>query len=405
MAFAVRAGATILVGENQRLYYEYMTIADNLLHGFGYSFDEWGRAPLQPTSFLPPLYVYWCAFWMWIFPDNFVPMYLGQAAIAASGCLPAYWVGRGMFGEQTGRLFAIAYAIYPELVYLHTRPVSEFLYVVLALWLLYLYCELSTKETDNREKTAIRLFIVGFVGGIAVLIKEATTVLLAAILAALFLKRRQIPLAYWRVVGITAAGLFAVLAPWIVRNYVVQGEFIPIRTGYGITSWLANHPGATGTDKALDGRYILDTMDRDYRAAIDARLPEDEQARDRVYISETRRFISEHPTEYLRLCIKRLQYFLWFDETHPIARSSMYRLSYIFLLLIAIPGVIWAIRRHRLDPILPLIGIGYVMLYVPVLVLPRYRIILVVLFLLMAAYTICTFREGWKRRYRNPTQY
>ncbi len=78
-AFAVRVIVSVLFGENNVPYYEYMTIADNLLHGRGYSFDEWGRAPLQPTSFLPPLYVYWCAVFMAWIGDNYLTMYIAQA--------------------------------------------------------------------------------------------------------------------------------------------------------------------------------------------------------------------------------------------------------------------------------------------------------------------------------------
>ena len=142
-AFAARVIISVIFGENNVMYYEYMTIADNLLHGRGYSFDEWGRAPLQPTSFLPPLYVYWCALFMAWLKGNYLPMYIGQALVAATGCVPAFLVGRAMSSARVGWIFAVAYAFFPEFAFLSSRPVSEFLYVVFVLWILYLYIRLT----------------------------------------------------------------------------------------------------------------------------------------------------------------------------------------------------------------------------------------------------------------------
>lgn len=393
-AFAARVAVTLLVGDNHRLYYEYMTIADHLLNGRGYVFDEWGRAPLQVTSFLPPLYVYWCALFMSWWPGNYLPMYIAQALVAASGCIPAYWVGRKMFSERVGIVFAIAYAFYPEFLYLHSRPVSEFLYVVLVLWLLVLYLRIR-EQGSNAKRIPWLAFAFGALGAAAVLVKEATATFLLAVVIALLVHERLRGIAWRRIIlPIAAAGLL-VMMPWMVRNYEVQGEFIPIRTGHGLTMWLANHHGATGTDKDYDGRYILQTMDRAYLAHVDSLLPADEQDRDRVYGREVAQFIRERPGEYLTLCLKRLTYFLWFDPTHPIARSRVYRLSYLFLLAFAVPGFILAYRRRLLDPIVPLIYGAYLLFYVPVIVLPRYRIIPVLMLLLLASYALERMRSRY----------
>jgi len=391
-AFAARVAVTLLVGDNHRLYYEYMTIADHLLNGRGYVFDEWGRAALQPTSFLPPLYVYWCALFMGWWPGTYLPMYIAQAFVAASGCIPAYGVGRKMFSERVGIVFAIAYAFYPEFLYLHSRPVSEFLYVVLALWLLVLYLRIR-EDGSNAKRMPWLALAFGALGAVSVLVKEATATLLLAVAVALLLQERLRVAAWRRIILPMAAGGLLVMLPWVVRNYVVQGEFIPIRTGHGLTMWLANHHGATGTDKDYDGRYILQTMDRAYLARVDSLLPADEQDRDRVYRREVAHFIRERPGEYLSLCVKRLTYFLWFDPTHPIARSKVYRFGYILLLAFAVPGFVLAYRRRVLDPIVPLVYLGYLAFYVPVIVLPRYRIIPVLMLLLLASYALERMRS------------
>jgi hypothetical protein len=96
--------------------------------------------------------------------------------------------------------------------------------------------------------------------------------------------------------------------------------------------------------------------------------------------------------------VKRLTYFLWFDPTHPIARSKVYRLSYLLLLAFAVPGLLMASHRRALDPIVPLVYLGYLAFYVPVIVLPRYRIVPVLLLLLMASYAFVSGFAWWQGR-------
>ena len=118
IAFAARAAVILGIGDNHRAYYEYMQIAQNLLDGKGYSWDEWGRALLQPTSFLPPVYVYWCAMFMSALSSDYTLMYILQAMIAASGCIPAFLIGKRMFSGTAGIIFAALYALYQEFVFL-----------------------------------------------------------------------------------------------------------------------------------------------------------------------------------------------------------------------------------------------------------------------------------------------
>ncbi len=393
LGLAARVAVSVVFGENSQPYYEYMTIAQNLLDGKGYSFDEWGRAPLQPSSFLPPMYVYWCALFMGLFPGQYLWMYLAQAFVQASGCIPAYLIGKKLFSQHAGIGFAVAFAFYPEFVFTHSRPVSEFMYLVSSLWMVALYLEI--RDYWDRRKSVVRESIVlGLLTGVSILTKEGALILAVSIGVAVLWKCRPRLRAIRRVLIPYSLAAAAVLSPWIIRNYVVQSEFIPVRTGYGLTFWLANHHGATGTDKTMSGEYVLAKMDSTYLARINDELPDDVQDRDRYYKQEGRRFISDYPAEYVSLCLKRLLYFVWFDPTHPIAKNLVYRASYVLLLLLAIPGMIWAWRNRKFDPAIALAMLGYLALYVPVIVLPRYRIISVLFLVMFAGVTLANL---WHR--------
>jgi 4-amino-4-deoxy-L-arabinose transferase-like glycosyltransferase len=392
VALALRVAAVLLASNLHEPYYEYMEIARNLLDGKGYSWSDGGYYPLQPTSFLPPLYVYWCALFMGLWPGNFLLLYLAQAVVASTGVIPAFLVGRRLFNERTGWIFAAAYALYPEMAFLSSRPVTEFMYVVLALWIFHFYLRIK----DSKQPDDLRLSVIlGLLMGGSVLIKEGTIVLTGAVSLALLLSSRE----HWntlkrRVLPMIAVMLL-IMSPWVIRNAVVQGRFIPLRTGYGITLWVANHPGAYGSTWNPDGTKVISSLPADYQAYLDKNLPKGEEERDAFFKREAIQFISQHPAQYLQLCLRRLGFYIWLDATHPLAQNPIYRISYIVLLVFAIPGIYWSIRRKAMDPIIPLTYLGYLVLYVPVLVLPRYRIVPVLLLVLLASYAISSGLAKW----------
>lgn len=397
IALVLRVSATLISDRNHEIYHEYMVIAQNLLDGKGYSWDEWGRAPLQPTSFLPPLYVYWCALFQSFLDQNYTLMYLAQALVSALGVFLAFALGKKMFNRETGIIFALFYSIYPEFAVYHTRPITEFLYLPLTMVLILGYLDLKDKPFDRSGMNAALLW--GFLCGVTVLVKESAVLLIAALGLALLWSRRD---SWMKVIthfgAPSVVALLLVMSPWIVRNYIVQGELVVIRTGFGVTAWIANHPGSTGTDKRLDGSYVLATQDSEYVAYMNKILPPDEQDRDKIYLAEAKEFATENPSEYLRLTLLRLRYFILFDETHPFAKNIIYRIGWILLLFGGILGGILAWRRGLIDPSILLSILLLMLLYVPVLILPRYRMIPALWLLLLASYQVSNLSKGKLQR-------
>ncbi|MDD5089251.1 MAG: hypothetical protein PHI18_10720, partial [bacterium] len=117
---------------------------------------------------------------------------------------------------------------------------------------------------------------------------------------------------------------------------------------------------------------------------------------DRFMMQEALRYIREHPRHYLQLTWRRLGYYVWFVPYHALAQNIVYRLSWIAVLVLGGIGLIRAIRRRVLDPAIPATFLAFLLLYVPIIVLPRYRIISVVLMLLLAAYSMSEISNRWR---------
>lgn len=376
----------MLVFSDLERVFEYQLIADHLLNGKGMSWNEWGRFPLQPTSLFVPLYVYWCAFFQWLFGDNTQLMYIAQCLVAASGVYPIFQLTAAWWNRNVGTLTAIGYAMYPEMVFLPQRAVPEFAYVVLVLWMLLAYSKLRLAKVG--QVSYAQVIGLAAVSAVAILTKEGAVVVAMAIGVMLIMRLRPITAVFGRIILpllMTGAILFT---PWWIRNYNVQDELIVVRTGMGMNLFMGNHDKASGTDKTMDGDYQLNIRWREFDENKSGVIPNDEQDRDRFYAETAKTWIKSHPTLYLDLCLKRLKYYLWFDPTHYLATNAVYRMSYIMLLFLALPGFFILLKRNELDGAVILSILGFLALYVPTIVLPRYRIILVLFLIIFAAYFV-----------------
>jgi hypothetical protein len=106
------------------------------------------------------------------------------------------------------------------------------------------------------------------------------------------------------------------------------------------------------------------------------------------YKAEALRHMREDPGHVAQVWWTKLVAFFWFDPYHELAKQPTYRWGYILLLLTGIPGIVLAIRRGRFDPIFPLTLLGLLLTYIPTVMLPRYRILYVVMLLMLAAFWI-----------------
>ncbi len=182
-----------------------------------------------------------------------------------------------------------------------------------------------------------------------------------------------------RLLAVIAMVALAGVSPWLVRNALVHGEFVAVKSTFGYAFWQGNCALSAGTDKvvrssvervlgqnknALDWKglnrtlwaarheagYIDDialTKD-DYRFLGSISEPERSRVLFRRALSELR----ADPSRYGWLCLLRLRYFVLFDETNPKSRVLAYRVPHLGLTLFGGLGILLAGSRfwRRLLP-------------------------------------------------------
>ncbi len=152
----------------------------------------------------------------------------------------------------------------------------------------------------------------------------------------------------------------------------MHGQFVFIKSTFGYAFWQGNNAASWGTDKLPQPAAEAIRNDHDGTLAgmnqalwnarhktlyIDDVLltPADyaqlktlsEPARSEMLFARAMVDVRRDPTGYLVRCLRRLRYFLLFDETNPKAANNLYRASTIVWLILSLIGAIGCGRRWK----------------------------------------------------------
>lgn len=204
--------------------------------------------------------------------DAFLPVRLVLAGVGTAGCGAVYLLGRALDSERTGLMAAALATFWPVLIGFSVLVLSETFFALMLTLSLAAMAKLvrATGEAGSRK--------VVWGGAVGISIVLASYVRPTWLPAAV-----GFPIVYWLWAGRTkaaaAAGLAVVLTaaatltPWVIRNHVVTGRFVPTTLWVGPSLYDGLNPGATGEsdmrffdEENLLGRMSEYDMDREYRS-------------------------------------------------------------------------------------------------------------------------------------------
>jgi hypothetical protein len=375
LGFRVWVVLALRTEHTRPLGFEHARIAENLLAGRGFSIEFLGQE--GPTSQQAPFYplllagVYAC-FGVGT-PQSLLCVELIQCVAGTALVLAVVWLGWSLVPDRrlVGWLAGLGAAVVPTHLYMVTH-------LQVALWAaLLLTLLLAVVVSPRWQGRWAGALLAGLLAGLVLLVEPILALTLPICATAFWLAephkgvRLLQPAAVGRVIAM--AGVAAlVIMPWTVRNWLVHGQPVFIKSTFGYAFWQGNNPQSWGTDKipkpsaetirlAHDG--TLRGMDhalweaRHETLYIDDVLLKPGGYREFAGLSEPQRsarlgreawqFIVQHPARYGKLCLQRLRYFLLFDETNPKAANRLYRVSTVAWLVLAFIGLIVSSPRWR----------------------------------------------------------
>ena len=266
-------------------------------HGFGNVFSDSG-----PTAVLPPVYAYLLAGIFGVFGDHTATSVITSLAInsifSAATCLPVYLLARQAFGDRVAKWACWGWALYPYGIYYGADWAWSTCLVTLELAWLFLWAWRLENSTRTRDWLLFGLF-----GGFAAL-TEPVVLAVVPLLAlwTLYLRHRQSR--PWKAPWLAGAlGALVIISPWIIRNYEVFHELIPIRGGFGLELYIGNN--------GYSARWVNSALHPNHN---DQELAEYERVGEAAYMhhkaEQAKAFISSHPGWYAWMTLRRVLY-MW----------------------------------------------------------------------------------------------
>lgn len=235
---AASAGTGLEIVDEQH----YHQLATSLARGEGFA---WG--PSQPTSIRPPLYpMVVAAVWRVVGTDSVQAVRVTQVGFSLVAVWLLFLLGTQLFDRATATLAALAFALYPSLLFSGVLMLTEVLFIALLLAALNLCVVLL-----NRPAWWAALG-TGAAVGLAALTRSVLwpfpLVLVVFLGVALRLPIRD----RVKLCGLVLLGFALVVAPWSARNTRLQGTFTVVDTMGGLNLLMGNYE-YTPEDRMWDG--------------------------------------------------------------------------------------------------------------------------------------------------------
>lgn len=216
--------------------------------------------------FHPPGYPFFLAAVYWLTDGSYLAARVVQMALGLVNCLLAYLLGRRVFEQRVGLLFALFMPVYWVFIFFEGELLSPVLLITQGLLLLYLLIRWTDRPTLAWVGTA------GVVFGLYALTRANVLLFGPVVIAwAFWLSHHGDGIRpFLRMAGGFCLGAVLTIAPATIRNYIVSGELVLITTNGGISLYVGNNETSTGTYSAIPSLHGLRIENEYYPCVIES---------------------------------------------------------------------------------------------------------------------------------------
>jgi 4-amino-4-deoxy-L-arabinose transferase-like glycosyltransferase len=353
-------------------------ISRSLAEGRGFGSPFGGET--GPTAWIAPLYpslqaLVFKVFGIQSLSSAFVMRFL-NCLTAPAMCILLYRIASRMWSERIGMVAALVWAFFPNSVWYDTCILWD---TILTTCVFFTLVDLATAEPQGRS-VDLRL---GLLAGVLALLNPAMLTGVAACLLWRWSRTNDRRLRSMAWTGVLA---LAIVTPWTVRNYLVFGKPVFIRSNFGHELYKGSNLGATGQNNTgLNPAANLSEFNR-YVALGEV-----------GYVTsngnEAKRLIRKYPAWFFKLTRRRVDAF-WNGPTDVTsmfefndAHLAFKKFFYAFVSFAGLGGILVALlRRERFAALFAGIILLYPMIYYITFPNVRYRLPLEPILLMYGLY-------------------
>ncbi|MEK6758607.1 MAG: glycosyltransferase family 39 protein [Deltaproteobacteria bacterium] len=357
---------------------------------------------------MTPLYAYMLGFFYKFISTDIFTLKVAQSVAGSISAVMIFFLAGRVF-----KSFAIAVvaggmaAMYAPFVHYDNMVMKSFLTVFFSVAsLIFLY------RGEERGSLLDALFAGASIGLLA-LVRENAILLIAGVVIWFIFRFPAREAA--KSSGVFLAGFFLVMSPVAIRNYVVSGDIVLNTAGGGEVFYIGNNPEADGTYKAPPFLKTLHPFKeheefRSEAQRLTGRVLTRKESSD-FWFGQGLDFIKANPGQFTWLVYRKFVMFWNFYERpdnlnfyfmKTLASSLNYGITYGVLAPLGILGIFLSLRDWRKNSLLYIFLLTYLASMLLVFNFARFRIPIVPVIMLWAAFSLVWFYHkaavrDWKK--------
>ena len=353
-----------------------------------------GHIIRKEAFFMGPLYPYFMAFVYSVFGKSLLLKGLIQIAGGSLTVVLTYLIGSRVFRPSVGMLGALMLALYGTATFYEGQMLMMWLGTLLNMLLLFVLLRASASP----RRDTLRFALAGALLGLSALARVNILILLPVILVwILFVDSNREGRRFIRAAALVA-GAFAAILPATVHNYAASRDFVPITYNGGVNFYIGNNAEATGTyDPPMGINMQADPTTRRYvERALGRELKP--SGISRYWMGRSLAFIREHPGEEAALLLRKAALFVngfeWPQiESYDLSkgRYGIFRILFVnfhMIVSLGLVGMIFGFRLWKRHFLLHWFVMAYSLSIILFFITDRYRIQIVPVLSLFAAYAL-----------------
>jgi len=221
-------------------------------------YDQWARALVAGHGFglegapffLPPLYPYLTALLYRLDGGSIWAVTIVQALFGVGAVLGIHRLGSRLYDHRAGLYAGIIALLFGPALWYEGWQLPTALNLFLMVVTLNLLFECLDSDILTRSRSKLYFAGLGLALGLASINRPQNLLLAVIILAWLWWRNRKAGPVSYRSLGLVLAGIVITMAPVIIHNLRISGEPVPVSANGGINFYVGNYSGA-------DGRFSL----------------------------------------------------------------------------------------------------------------------------------------------------
>tara|TARA_B100000686_G_C16765862_1_gene961688 strand:+ start:967 stop:2250 length:1284 start_codon:yes stop_codon:yes gene_type:complete len=399
ISLAARIPVVLMYGD-ETLDHEWKHLVYNLIVNGQLVYETFDDF-LLPNLWMPPLYAYY----IYIFSffglegQNFVLLVLfSQVLLASISVLVFYKINKLLFSRNICFYSSLLFSLFPLHLYACSQISSISLQIFFYIFFIYLFF-LIKKENKN-----YLIVIFSILAGLILLLRsEFQAIFVLSILYMLLFSKLSIK-NFFLILIIT----LMTISPYLVRNYLIFDKITLTKT-FGYNLWKGNHPYALknslveGSEifdenlmaqsaKVVDGFVVLDAIPKDkyYRFKYDS-----------FFLDQALKNIKKDLDGYLIFFFKKIASFLLIDikSSDPNYYKPVHFLPVLLLGVSSLVGIIFSDKKSYQMNYLILIFFTIACIFSTVSILPRYKLIILPIQIILTNVLIERIGKYWKSKF------